>query len=749
MRIIVRFLALLVPALALAIIGSLRLMDSLERRWLVADLKRRSLLIVDGIHDALVEDLLSGKTPAIRALLNRISGDDRLSGAVACSGDRSLIARSDSVPADVSCSRAWRDTGARASRIIVTGGGRLHETMVPVLNDGKLLAYVIILHDTSSMDERHATTRKYIVLMVLGISLLFLLLTVGIYRWSMGESLRRVRALLRGLLRGDLAGLDGLLAKGELSPLGRPLLKIVRELRRSQDMARSQDAAPGWNPARLRTEVRKLFGDSQLCVIANREPYVHNHRSDGGIETLLPASGLVTAVEPLVRACSGLWIAHGSGTADRQTADAEGRLLVPPGRPEYQLKRVWLTRAEEEGYYSGFSNEGLWPLCHIAHARPRFNSDDYSHYVQVNEKFAKAFLQEPTERGTVVLIQDYHFALLPLMIRNERPDAILSLFWHIPWPNPEAFGICPWKKQLLTGMLGADLIGFHTQFHCNNFLDTVDRNLEARVDRENFSVSFRGHVCYVKPFSISVEWPPNYDIPIEEFGREKEALFSELGLPMDIRVGLGVDRVDYTKGLVERLESVERLLDRHPELVGRLVFIQIGAPSRTTIRRYQDLNAELVEMAEKINRKFEGRGGPPPVLLRLTHHNPPDIYRYYRAADFCFVSSLHDGMNLVAKEYVAARKDLGGALVLSTFAGASRELLDALLVNPYDIDECANALHHALVMSDGERRQRMERLRAVVTEKNVYAWAGSLLGEIHRIARRKIALATPRSPDPS
>jgi trehalose 6-phosphate synthase len=354
----------------------------------------------------------------------------------------------------------------------------------------------------------------------------------------------------------------------------------------------------------------------------------------------------------------------------------------------------------------------------------------------VNEKFARAFLEEHSGSNPIALIQDYHFALLPQMIRAQKPDAILSLFWHIPWPNPEAFGICPWKKDLLLGMLGADLIGFHTQYHCNNFLDTVDRFLEARVDREQFSVTIQGHVCYVKPFAISVEWPSRHDIQPAAFPREREDLLAELNLPAGTMLGIGVDRVDYTKGIIERFRSVERLLEKHPEHVGKFVFVQIGAPSRTHIKRYQDLNSAVQEEADRINWKF-GHAEAPPILLKLSHHNGPEIHRYYRAAELCFVSSLHDGMNLVAKEYVSAHSDGRGALVLSNFAGAARDLGDALLVNPYDTDECAEALHHALTMPEEERRQRMQRMRAQVSEKNVYAWAGSFLAEINRIAQNK------------
>lgn len=732
MRIVLKFLALLCPVIALAVFGSLKVMERLENQWVLGDLSRRSMLISESLHEFLVDNIT--KPAAITRLLNRISKDERLTGAMVCAPGGKVIARSDAMSGGVQCDQAWNPS-SEIARILVTDGSlKLHEAVFPISDEGKHLGYLVVLHDTSYMAQRHDTTRRYVVALLAVLSVFFFLVTLFVYRWTRSESVNRLRSVFKGLLSGETK-VDESITRSDLSPLARDLSKVIRELRHAKDLAKEVETGLAWSPARLRSEVQKVFGDTQLCVIANREPYVHN-RKGSKVEVLLPASGLVTAVEPIVRACSGLWIAHGSGTADRETADQSGKLLVPPGNPEYALKRVWLTKEEEEGYYYGFSNEGLWPLCHIAHTRPNFDVNDYEAYRTVNEKFAKAFLEEHKGSNPIALIQDYHFALLPQLIRSQRPDAILSLFWHIPWPNPEAFGICPWKKELLRGMLGADLIGFHTQFHCNNFLDTVDRFLEARVDREQFSVTIRGHVCYVKPFSISVEWPSRYDIPLSEFAQEREELLAELNLPKRTRLGVGVDRVDYTKGILERFKSVERMLEQHPELVGKFVFVQIGAPSRTHIKRYQDLNSEVQELADQINWKFKD-SEVPPILLKLSHHNSPELYRYYRAADVCFVSSLHDGMNLVAKEYVSARSDNGGALVLSTFAGASRELTEALLVNPYDTEECAAALHRALTMPDEERRSRMERMRMTVAEKNVYAWAGSFLAEIHRIAQFK------------
>jgi trehalose 6-phosphate synthase len=737
MRVALRFLLLLIPVALVAIGGSLLLMKKLEKRWLLSDLTRRTELLFESTHDYLAENLKSGKMTPVTRLINRMVRDERLAGVLVCAPDGRLLTSSEGTPKEITCDKLpARQLAKEEERIVSISGYTLHEGIFDISEEGQLFGKLVLLHDTSYMTRRHDLTRSYVLILLVSLSLVFFLITLAVHRWSMSIALGKVRELFGTLLSGNPASVQKSLESPELSLLADDISQVIRKIKKTKEAEKQTELSRLYSPARLRNEVDTLFGDSQIFVIANREPYIHNRKGQK-VEVLLPASGLVTALEPIVRACSGLWIAHGSGNADRETADKDGKLLVPPEKPEYVLKRIWMNRAEEQGYYYGFSNEGLWPLCHIAHTRPRFEEEDWTQYQNINRRFAKAFLKESAGGKTIALIQDYHFALLPQMIRSENPEAVLSLFWHIPWPNPEAFGICPWKKELLNGMLGADLIGFHTQFHCNNFLDTVDRFLEARVDREQFSVTFGGHTCYVKPFSISVEWPNRHEIPIEDYTRDREALFAELNIPLHVKLGLGVDRIDYTKGLVERLRSVERLLERHPEYVGKFCFVQIGSPSRTHIKRYQDLNSEVQELADRINWRFH-HAEVPPIHLLLQHHNAPEIFRFYRAADLCFVSSLHDGMNLVAKEFVSARQDEDGVLLLSTFAGASRELSDALLINPYDISECSEALHRALTMSADERRQRMERLRTLVSERNVYAWAGSFLREINRISQKKI-----------
>ncbi|MGH9649898.1 MAG: alpha,alpha-trehalose-phosphate synthase (UDP-forming), partial [Terriglobales bacterium] len=449
-----------------------------------------------------------------------------------------------------------------------------------------------------------------------------------------------------------------------------------------------------------------------------------------GVETIVPASGLVTALEPILRASEGTWIAHGSGDADRETADERGRLRVPLEDPQYTLRRVWLSKEEEQGYYFGFANEGLWPLCHIAHTRPVFRAADWEQYQAVNRRFAEAVVEEMADaKQPIVLVQDYHFALLPRLVKKLLPQARVAIFWHIPWPNPEAFGICPWQRELLDGMLGADLLGFHIQEHCNNFLETVDRALESRISWERFSVKREGHTSVVLPFPISVDFPETVALPSDVFAAERAAVLAELGNNGATRLGVGVDRVDYTKGILERFRGLERFFEKYPVYLGQFTFVQIGAPSRTEIKRYHDLFDEVASEAERINARFQS-GKWKPIVLRKRHHSHQEIGRFYRAADVCLVTSLHDGMNLVAKEFLAARQDEKGVLILSRFTGAARELRDALVVNPYDTEKLAEAIRFSLEMDTPEKTARMQRMRRVVKEYNIYRWAANLISEL-------------------
>jgi trehalose 6-phosphate synthase len=489
--------------------------------------------------------------------------------------------------------------------------------------------------------------------------------------------------------------------------------------------------------AQLGSTLHDSLRDTRLIVVANREPYIHMRRKRDargfwnwvrgrketeGVEWTRPASGLVTALDPVMRACGGTWIAHGSGTADRETADARGRVRVPPDRPSYTLRRVWLTEEEEQGYYYGCANNALWPLCHIAYARPQFDDSDWQQYVRVNRRFADAVIDEVGDDRAVVFVQDYHFALLPRFVKDARPDVTVCQFWHIPWPNREAFRVCPWKEDILHGLLGNDLLGFHVQYHCNNFLDTVDRALESRVDYEHFAAWRGGRPTYVRPFPISID-PSLWKKPGE--ANEIKTVRQELGLTGE-KMLFGVDRLDYTKGIPDRLRAFARLLDRYPEWRTRVSMVQVGAPSREHLSTYKNLMQEVQNCVDDINARYRADGWLP-VIYRPQHHQAEQVARMYRAADVCVVSSLHDGMNLVAKEFIAARNDERGVLVLSEFTGAARELDHAVQVNPYAIDSFADALNRALLMPADDQRRRMRALRERVASHTVFDWASELL----------------------
>jgi trehalose-6-phosphate synthase len=443
------------------------------------------------------------------------------------------------------------------------------------------------------------------------------------------------------------------------------------------------------------------------------------------IKCIVPASGMITAMEPILKACSGLWIAAGTGDADKETVDKHNKVEVPPEDPKYTLKRLWLTKEEEDHFYYGFSNEGLWPLCHIAHTRPTFRNDDWRFYKKVNEDFARAVLDETKdEEQPFILIQDFHFALLPELIKKEKPKAKVAIFWHIPWPNPESFGICPWQREILLGMLGADLIGFHTQYHCNHFLETVNNALESRVLWESFSIKIGDRTTFVKPFPISIAFTLK-DYNNNSSKIQPSQLLNEHGIASQF-LGIGVDRIDYTKGIIEKFLAIERFFEKNPSYVGKFTFVQIAAPSRTLLKSYSDMvNAVEIE-ANRINLRFKSKDWKA-ILLLKRHHSHEEIAPYYSSANLCMVTSLHDGMNLVAKEFVASRNQNDGSLILSRFAGASQELQGAIMINPYDIEKSADAIKLALEMTIEEQNQRMQQMRLVVVRHNIYSWAASLL----------------------
>jgi len=728
-------LALALAAIAYAVVP---LVDKLTLQWFVRDLDARGALIAQTAQEPLAELMSEPRVAKARVLryFDRIMQGERIYGLGFCDRAGKIVYATPRFPQAVRCPAVNERSQAR-SWVLQLADGPLHVWVHPIAAEGTSIGDLLIVHDMSFVERRSADTKKYVLILFAGIALVVALITMLIAEISWRGWVAGVKALLSGetLLRSPL-GLKG--TAPELRPIARDLQALVRDLE-AERHARDESQTV-WGPEALRRILRQDLKGDEIMIVSNREPYLHVRRKDNVIEIQRPASGLVTALEPVMRACSGTWIAHGAGSADRDTVDENDHVMVPPERPSYRIRRVWLSEEEEKGYYFGFANEGMWPLCHIAHTRPTFRAPDWEHYKNVNQRFADVVVDEARTEDPIVLVQDYHFALLPRMIRERLPRATIITFWHIPWPNPEAFGILPWREEILDGMLGSSILGFHTQFHCNNFFDTVDRYLEARVDRETFSISYGGNLTEVRRYPISIEWPPaalQVQLPVEECRKQ---VHERLGIAPDVRIGVGVDRLDYTKGILERLAAVERLLELEPRWVGKFSFVQAAAPSRASIEEYQSLDTKVRALAERINKRF-GRPGYLPIVLAIEHHDAARVYEIYRAADLCYVSSLHDGMNLVAKEFVAARDDEQGVLLLSQFTGAARELAEALIVNPYDLEQTAAAMHLALTMSPEEQRARMRSMRHLVQEFNVYRWAGRMLVDAARMRNRKRVLA--------
>ncbi len=688
--------------------------DSALRRWTDRDLARRSHLI--GV--AMQTSSRNATQAAMRQRLADLATTADAANLVACLPDGTSLAASGiarGLGCDSELARAALQAHGKSTRGLLGS----HSVVVTAHSIGAH-GTLFVVQDRTFLD-----TRRRHVLQTLFVSAEFVLLAllllaragarIGSRRTE--EAARSVVRQMRSRTTADV-------------PIPRDLRLLVRDMHDAVQHLRAGSAAGGEGVERLRALVDAQIPSGGLIVIANREPYAHEFANDGEIIVRQPASGLVTGVEPMLRACGGTWIAYGGGSADRVTADRLGRLAVPPEAPEYTLRRLWIEGDTYERYYSGFANEGIWPLCHLAHAQPSFRAMDWIAYQAVNETFASAAIEEASAEG-LLLIQDYHFALVPKLVREHAPHVVTSLFWHIPWPNAEIAGICPWKESILEGMLGADIVGFHTLQYCLNFLDTVQRYLECRVDLETMSVTYGGHRTEIRTYPISVEWP----YPAASRG-DGAVLRAALGISRDAHVGIGVDRADYTKGLIERIAAVELLLEENPSLIGKYVFVQLASPTRTRILKYQRLAEDLNEIVKRVNARF-GTGTWKPILLQMRTFSPEEVRRYYAMADSALITPLHDGMNLVAKEYVAACEDGDGALVLSIFAGASKELEGALLVNPYDTQQVAEAILRAILMPVAERRARMQAMREQIASHSIYDWSGKLLADLCAVRRQR------------
>lgn len=709
-----------------------------EDARLTSDIQYRSSLLAKSLKESVEPNFINKSDVYLQDVVEKFIDKQRIAGLAVVDSTGKIIAISSSLQ------KSWlqgeqkiitnvMDSDIESGDFASLNQKKMYVFASPLEDKKSVVGALVIVQNAGYIDDRiwEIVQNNFVRLLLQAgiISILSLILI----RWIIYEPIKQMVDALKLARTGSLGRTtqEAISTSLFFKPLAKELTKVRQSLLEAR-MTASEEARLSleradlpWTPQRLQEFIKDVAKDREIFMVSNREPYSHV-RINNKIVVIPPASGMVTAVEPVMQACGGTWIAYGSGDADREVVDRHDTIVVPPEEPKYQLKRVWLTKEEEEGYYNGFSNEGLWPLCHRAYTRPIFRKEDWEQYKIANEKFAKAVLA--AMKGTsrpLVFVQDFHLSLVPHLIKKERPDATIGIFWHIPWPNPESYSICPWKKEILDGILGADVIGFHTQLHCNNFIETVGHELESLVDLESFTITRHNHISFVKPFPISIAFTMGNGKEKMSEKEKKDLLIKDFGIKTPL-VGLGLDRLDYTKGILERFKAIEIFLSRNPQYQEKFTFLQISVPSRTKVKRYQEFRGEVEREAERINSIFR-KNGWKPIVLSLKQYSHDEVFRLYQVANFCLVTSLHDGMNLVAKEFVAARSDEQGVLILSEFAGASRELKNALIVNPYNGEQTATAILAALEMSKAEQAKRMKTMRNELKSHNVFRWSAELI----------------------
>ncbi len=725
---------LIIVALVFTVSGIFQVRFTQEK--LMDDLKRKARSVDESMELAARNIFVNNDLKSANRLVESFQKRERLQGSVLYSSQGDIVAITERIA-------GWKDKDKPYIKDIIESKSprgaleqfneySVYSYILPILDDeNNVLGLVEVIYDTSYLFTMLSGIWERISITLIILIFLIALTAFLVQRQIFILPVRRLTLWFSHFQRGEIDKLKPFEERGEFGKLISEVeqvalgLRVARKVVTEEAHTRVQKDEI-WTQGKLRDLIHAKLGENSFFVVSNREPFIHMlDKMSGKIKCVRPASGVVTAIDPILRASGGTWIAHGSGSADRSMVNSKDKLGVPPDDIRYILKRVWLSKEEEEGYYYGFSNEGLWPLCHVTHTRPIFRDSDWQMYKKVNHKFAESILAELPAKSPFIFLQDYHFTLLAKFIKEKRPDATIALFWHIPWPNPEVFSICPYQHEILEGMLACDLIGFHVQNHCNNFLDTANRLIECRVDTEKFSVVRSSKETFIKAFPISVD---GYYNNSGDDNDVVEEIRKEFDLEGKI-IAIGVDRIDYTKGLVEKILSVDRFLEKYPEYKKKFVFIQIAAPSREHIKRYHELISEIEELVEKKNWKHS-EGNWRPILYLKRHFSPEEINPYFKLADICIVSSLHDGMNLVAKEYVASKSDLSGMLILSRFTGAARELTDATLINPYSIEEFADAIKATLELPREDKKKRMENMRRVISENNVYRWAGDIITEL-------------------
>jgi len=715
-----------------------------EKASLTVDLQYRTSILASSLKEIVESNIQNRSKDYLQSVANMFSDSDKFAGMVIYDNDLQLLAITTSLSDEITTppqivADSIQEEKAGVTLVKLTRHD-LFLMSVPYYHDESVSGAILIAQKANYIDEKVMERWQSSLLRLLVQDLVLFAVLALLGRWFVYEPLQKLESVIKlSKMQKDAFSKSKTIAPSIFQPLQKEISVTVKKLWEARQSA-SEEArltlerldAP-WTEERLKEFVKKHISDRRMVMVSNREPFIHV--KDGKkISFYVPASGMVTAIDPIMQACGGIWIAHGSGNADRLVVNKKDEVLVPPDEMKYTLKRVWLTEQDIKGYYLGFSNEGLWPLFHLAHTRPTFRKTDWDDFRRVNEKFAGSVLSAIRQtEDPIVLIQDFHLALLPSLVKNKRPDAIIGIFWHIPWVSAESFSICPWKKEILDGMLGADLIGFHTQQYCNNFVDTVGRELESLIDYDRFAVTRNEHTSFIKAFPISIAFTngirDNTQGKLLQ-GDERDVI-KKLGVSYKF-LGVGVDRMDYTKGIIERLKGIDLFLRKYPSFHGEFTFIQIAAPSRSEVEKYREFAEQVKNEAARINSEHGNQKWKPIVLL-YEQHTHEEINLLFQQANFCLVTSLHDGMNLVAKEFVAARNDGKGVLILSQFAGAAKELKDAIIINPYNGEQTADAIYQALTMSASEQQLRMEKMREVVKNYNIFRWSAEFLRSLINI----------------
>lgn len=729
MRQIVTVTATVIAAVSLIAAGFTLAQANQEQLDLTARMQSRTQLLADSLAESISPSFRSYATSSVQSTIDKFSTEERIAGIGVYDTNVAPVAVSSNMPQEAASATLLptvMDENRPGGDFVSSNGQSVYVFAEPITSGDHVIGVLVVAQNAQYIQDRIGIIWRDNLIRLL----LQLVIVAGaifvLVRWVFFRPLMRLAESIKSVRAGQSAETGGS-AHAFLAPLTSELSKMTSSLRQARTAAseearlRLQKIDSPWTAERLKEFIKAYLKDRPIFVVSNAEPYVHT-KIRNKIEWSVPAGGVITAIEPVMEACEGMWIACGSGSADKETADKDGKLRVPPEEPKYTLKRVWISPKERKGYYDGLSNQALWPLCHLAHVRPQFRKEDWAEYRKVNGLFAKALLEEVRHiERPLVFVQDYHLALVPALIKKSRPDAQVAIFWHIPWPSAAQFAICPWRKEILEGMLGADLVGFHTQQYCNNFMDTVASEIEARIDYERFAVIRGGHQSRIEPFPISIAYPGK----AEPDTAADASVLERLGIRTEY-LALGVDRLDYIKGIPERLKGIEFLLDSHPEYRGKFTFLQIASPTRENVEKYQEYAQQVLSEAERINAKFATRDWKP-VIIEHRSYSHQELRALYQLARVCLVTSLHDGMNLVAKEYVAARTGDDGILILSHFTGASRDLPTALVINPYSAEETAEAIHKALTMPESEQHRRMKSMRQSVREYNIYRWSAEII----------------------